>query len=141
MKKLLILGIAGLFVLTSCHKNTTARNVKKTLEVGTWKVARFIESDVNITTQFKDVSFSFDDNMAMNLRDAKEDTTIVGTWEVPSNAKRPANLFIYLPKEYTKTENLSDDWIVIFQDPDELHLERLNGKFGKSDECILRTLK
>ena len=67
MKKLLILGIAGLFVLTSCHKNTTARNVKKTLEVGTWKVARFIESDVNITTQFKDVSFSFDDNMAMNL--------------------------------------------------------------------------
>ncbi|MBU2018685.1 MAG: hypothetical protein KJ941_03480 [Bacteroidetes bacterium] len=138
MKKFLIVSLVGLFVLTGCYKNTTPRNVTKAINVGTWKVARMVDNDKNITSQYNGVTFSFSDGQNMNV--TAPDTSFVGSWEVPTNAKRPAHLFINLPETYARTIQLSDDWLVTFRATEEIHMERLNGKFGESDNCILRKI-
>jgi hypothetical protein len=136
MKKFLIVALVGLVGLAACHKNTTPKNVTRIITVGTWKVSRMIDNNKNITSQYKNVTFSFTEGKSMNV--TAPDTAFIGSWEIPINAKRPANLFLILPAAYSRTIQLSDDWLVIFKDLEEIHLERLNGKFGDMDECILR---
>lgn len=135
MKKFLFLLMifAG---LVACRKYTTPNNVKKVLSRDTWKVARMVNFNKNITDSLDDLRMSFANDFG--LRVSARDTSYVGTWEIPSNDKCPAELYINLPATHFRAQPLSDDWYVIYRTKEELHLERLNGKNGASDVCILR---
>lgn len=135
MKKILPVLIAVVLVGTACHKNTTPKNVTKIITKGTWKIARMVENNVNLTDSLTDILLTFAEDSVLTVKTV--DSTYFGTWDIPTNAKKPVNLTFYIP-DSTRAQPLSDDWNVIYKAKEELHLERLNGKFGDEDELILR---
>lgn len=137
MKKILPFLIAVVLIGTACHKYTTPKNVTKIMTKGTWKIARMVDKNVNITDSLTDLLLTFAEDSVITIKTA--DSTYLGTWDIPSNAKKPVNLTFYIP-DSTRAQPLSDDWNVIYKAREELHLERLNGKYGADDELILRKL-
>jgi hypothetical protein len=137
MKKILPFLIAVVLVGTACHKYTTPKNVTRILTQGTWKVARMVDKNKNITDSLADIRLTFSQDSLLTVQTS--DSIYKGTWDIPTNAKKPVNLTFYIP-DSTRAQPLSDDWNVIYKAKEELHLERLDGKKGEDDELILRRL-
>lgn len=132
MKKILFLAITLVFAFGACRKASTPSRVNRLLAKGTWKVEKMVDSTVNISKQFENLTFVFDSDRTLT---AKGDSIIKGVWDVPSKQRDPAELIIYLP-ENSQIKPISDDWLVVFLTKNEFRLERLNGKKGATDECI-----
>jgi hypothetical protein len=134
MRKLLFVAFALTMLTVSCKKNSTPDKVVKRITVGTWYIAKMIDSTVNRTPEMKNLNFIFQSDRKLTV-EANE--KIDGAWSVPVNQKKPAQLIIYVP-DFDVVKPVSDDWIVTFITKEEFRLERLNGKKAENDELIFR---
>ncbi|MEP2937377.1 MAG: hypothetical protein ABJM06_03205 [Gilvibacter sp.] len=155
MKKfqaIVILIIYGLsFGLMSCSnddENTNDSNqsadqtiaqVEDTVEAGTWRISKYIDSGDDETNDYNGFSFSFN---ADGTLDATNDImTVSGIWSVTDSSSNSSddssddddvdfNIFFASPALFSE---LSDDWDILSRTASKLELKDVSGGNGGTD--------
>lgn len=146
MKKIIFgaLIIATVFLTFSCSSdddgNSTNNNsiseVVNTMNSGTWRVTKHIDSGNDETTDFSGYNFTFTQNNILMASKGTEE--IMGSWLVSadnSNDDSPSNDldFIISFSGPAKFMELSDDWDIQSRTSTKLELIDVSGGNGGTD--------
>ncbi len=134
MKKLILMLFVFGAVFAACKKNSSPKKIDRLIVGETWKLAKFIDGNVNYTETFENYSYLI--NKEKEFVSIGPDSTVRGSWDT-QDRKNPAVLIISLPVNIVDSA-LGDDWNVVFLSKDEFRLERLNEQKHPNDECIFR---
>ena len=146
MKKIIfgVLIIATVFLTFSCSSdddgNSTNSNsisaVISTMNSGTWRITKYIDSGDNETTDFSGYNFTFADNnilMAVNGSDE-----VLGAWSVTNDSSSddsPSsdldfNIMFSGPAKFLE---LTDDWDIVSRSASKIELIDVSGGNGGTD--------
>jgi hypothetical protein len=134
MKKILLTLLVMAAFAPGCKKKSSAEKIDRLIMNETWRLEKFIDSNVNYTLDFSNYTFNFTKEKQLTI--VMPDSTFAGSWD-RQEAKNPAILILNTP-DNSPTVRLGDDWNVVFLTKDEFHLERLNDKKNENDVCIFR---
>ncbi len=136
--------IATVFLAFSCSSdddgNSTNNNsiseVVNAMNLGTWRVTKYIDSGNDETTDFSDYNFTFTQNNILMASKGSEE--IMGSWLVSSdnsNDDSPSNDldFIISFSGPAKFMELSDDWDIQSRTSTKLELIDVSGGNGGTD--------
>ncbi|MFA7273232.1 MAG: hypothetical protein WC044_05150 [Crocinitomicaceae bacterium] len=134
MKKILLALLVLAAFAPGCKKKSSAKKIDRLIMNETWRLEKFIDSNVNYTLDYTNYTFNFTKEKQLTI--VMPDSTFAGSWD-RQEAKNPAVLILNTP-DNSPTVRLGDDWNVVFLTKDEFHLERLNDKKNANDVCIFR---
>ena len=136
MKKVFIALLILAAFAPGCKKKSSPRKIERIIVDEQWRLEKIIDSNINYSLEFTNYSFSFTNELALNIR--TPDSTITGSWDRQED-KNPAILIVNTANA-GPTKKLGDDWNVVFLTRDEFRLERLNDKKHPNDMCIFRKI-
>lgn len=131
-----LLVLAGV----SCSKNNdggstgTIAQVKTTMQSGTWRITKFIDSGTDETSDFSGYSFTFAGSGSLTASGA---TTYTGTWSVTNSSgnddsSNDIDFNIYFPLT-NDFEDLNEDWDIVSRSSTRLELVHVSGGNGGTD--------
>lgn len=146
MKKIIFAMLIVFTIMLNCScssdddgnslNNNSISTVVKTMNSGTWKITKYIDSEINETAEFLNYNFTFtENNILMANKGADE---IMGSWLVVSNSANgddsSSNLGFIIsfsgPDNFLK---LTDDWEIKSSTPNKLELIDVSGGNGGTD--------
>lgn len=146
MKKLIFAMLIVFTILLNCScssdddgnslNNNSISTVVKTMNSGTWKITKYIDSENNETAEFSGYDFTFtENNILMANKGADE---IMGSWLVATNSSNddsPTNDldFIISFSGPEKFMELTDDWEIKSSTSNKLELIDVSGGNGETD--------
>ena len=146
MKKIIFAALimTTVFLAFSCSSdddgNSTNNNsiseVVNAMNLGTWRVTKYIDSGNDETTDFSGYNFTFTQNNILMASKGSEE--IMGSWLVSSdnsNDDSPSNDldFIIAFSGPDKFMELSDDWDIQSRTSTKLELIDISGGNGETD--------
>jgi hypothetical protein len=146
MKKICfaVLIFATVFLTYSCSSdddgnstdNSSIATVVNTMNSGTWRITKYIDSANDETTDFSGYNFTFTQNNILMASNGTEE--IMGSWLVSSgnsNDDNPSNDldFIISFAGPAKFMELSDDWDIQSRTSTKLELIDVSGGNGGTD--------
>ena len=136
--------ILTVFLTYSCSSddngNSTNSNsiatVVNTMNSGTWRITKYIDSGNNETTDFSGYTFTFTENNILMANNASDE--IIGSWLVASgnsNDDNPNNDLDFIisfsgPAKFIK---LTDDWSIQSHTSTKIELIDVSGGNGGTD--------
>ena len=116
--------------------NSSIAAVVNTMNSGTWKISKYIDSENDETVDFSGYNFTFTENSI--LRASKGAEEIMGSWLVMtsnSNDDSPSNDLDFIisfsgPAKFIK---LSDDWDIKSSTSSKIELIDISGGNGGTD--------
>ncbi len=136
----LILFYLSLIVISfsSCSKDDDAKStsqINSNVQSGTWRITRYIDSEVDETIKFSSYNFTFQSNGIVYA--TKGNVTYTGSWSITdSNSDDDSqedldfNLYFGLINDF---EDLNDDWDFISQSASKIELIDVSGGSGETD--------
>ena len=103
-----ILAVATV-LFTSCQNVAITPDDEVILQQNDWKVSYFYDKDHEETSDFRNYSFSFDENGTFSA--TKNGETKTGTWHFGTDDSH-AKLHISITGN-TVLDELSDDWLIV----------------------------
>jgi hypothetical protein len=146
MKNLSIIKIAltvvlGLFLVVSCKKDDTSKTdqtqiqIQNSVQSGTWKITKFIDSGVDETVHFTGYNFTFNSSGALGA--VSSSNSYNGTWGITdsnSNDDTQSDLDFTINFILTNDfQDLSDDWDFISNSTTKIELIDVSGGNGGTD--------
>ncbi|RDY58630.1 hypothetical protein DX873_13130 [Flagellimonas nanhaiensis] len=114
--------------------------IRNTVQSGTWRITRFMDSGQDETTDFTGYEFSF--NSDGSLIATNGTNTKTGTWSVTNDSNSnddsssdddiDFNIFFAVP-ETDDFEDLNDDWDVVSSTSTKIELIDISGGNGGTD--------
>jgi hypothetical protein len=137
--------VAFLFflILSSCEKDKqeviVTSQLKESLQNGTWRITKFIDSGVNELSHFNGFEFIFNVTGNLIAKDTKSNLTYNGVWSITksysndnSNDGSDFDLNIFF-NTTLYIEELNDDWDIISESPTRVELRSVSGGNGGID--------
>jgi hypothetical protein len=113
-----------------------ANQITQFAQDGTWRVASFIDSGEDETSDFAGYTFVFGIDGTLVAEDGVN--AVTGTWSV-TNSSSGTDFTIFFPvSDESDFEDLNDDWDVIEASATEISLEDVSGGNGGTDTLIFR---
>ena len=140
-KSLLIFVLA--FTISSCsnddddnsNSDTNQTNIENTVQAGTWRVTKFIDSGDDETNNFNSYTFTF--NASNSLIAENGNTTNNGSWSITDNNSSDDsmddldfNISFASPQDF---EELTEDWDIISRTDTKIELIHVSGGNGGTD--------
>lgn len=139
------------FVFTGCsndddsndqdqNNDNSAAQTSQIVEVGTWRITKFIDSGDNETADFNGYSFTFNNGGVLTATNGNE--TVTGTWSITDDNSSSGddssddddfNIFFPVP-DTNKFEDLNDDWDFVSISNTKIELIDISGGNGGTDE-------
>jgi hypothetical protein len=136
MKLLIPIAFSALVIfILGCEKYVTPNKINKKLTKGTWRIAELQEDDSNLTVQYQDYKFTFQDGGKVSITG---DTVVNGSWEL-GEEKNPTLMFLSFPLT-EKTTFFVDDWLVKGISRTECYMTR-NDESKSTDLIRLRLIE
>lgn len=131
--------VLGLFTLSSCKKDDKSTNLKNdvqnNVQIGTWRITKFIDSGTDETSHFTGYNFTFKSAGVLNANNGTNDYN--GTWSITSSNSNDDNqddldfnINFNLTNDF---EDLNDDWDFISQSESKIELIDISGGNGGTD--------
>lgn len=130
----------GLAVITfaSCSKDDNAKTstqISTNIQSGTWRISRYIDSQVDETIKFSGYDFVFQSN---GIVTATRGTVVYsGSWGITDSnsdddSQDDLDFYLYfdLPSDF---EDLNDDWDFVTQSANKIELKDISGGSGETD--------
>jgi len=146
MKTLLIkfvfITFISLFFLPACNSdddnasnNDSKSKIEDNVEMGTWRITKYIDSGKDELNHFIGYNFTFGSNNVLTASNSTSSYT--GTWSITdsnsdddSQGDLDFNIFFAAPPNF---EDLSDDWHFISQMSTKIELIDVSGGNGGTD--------
>lgn len=145
MKKLkittLLVVFSFVFFATGCTNdddgpsNTTQNQIENSVQNGTWRITKFIDSDKDETNHFTGYNFTFLSSGVLNADNGVNQYD--GTWSITdSNSNDDSmddldfNINFNLANDF---EDLNDDWDIISRSSTKIELIDISGGNGGTD--------
>uniref|UniRef100_UPI004049A40B hypothetical protein n=1 Tax=Gelidibacter sp. TaxID=2018083 RepID=UPI004049A40B len=132
--------IIGLLIVSCSSDDDSASNnienqVEENVQIGTWRITKFIDSGTDETNHFLGYIFTFKSAGVLNANNRINDYS--GTWSITdSNSNDDSqddldfNIFFNLTNDF---EELNDDWHFISQTSIKIELVDVSGGNGGTD--------
>ena len=132
-----------IFTISSCsnddddnsNSDTNQTNIENTVQDGTWRVTKFIDSGDDETNNFNGYAFTFNDNNSLIAENGN--TTNNGSWSITdSNSSDDSiddldfNISFTSPPDF---EELTEDWDIISRTDTKIELIHVSGGNGGTD--------
>ncbi len=137
----ILVCLMGLFLFSSCNKNdnnptnTTKDRIQNTLQNGTWKITKFIDSGTDETNHFTGYNFTFNSSGVLTAINGSINHN--GTWSITdSNSNDDSqddldfNINFNLTNDF---EDLNDDWDFVSESANKIELIDVSGGNGGTD--------
>lgn len=135
---IMISMVLFLFAFTSCRKEDNSNlqgQIRANLEIGYWRVTKFIDSGDDETGNFSNYKFDFGSSGSVTATNGLNSYT--GTWDITDNNSDDDNLSdLDLNLNFNVTNNfqdLNDDWDFISQTETKIELIDVSGGNGGTD--------
>jgi hypothetical protein len=138
---ILLICVFSSMTLASCTDDDDSGDVNVESQVetnvqkGTWRIAKFVDSDKDETDHFTGYSFTFNSSGILNATNGTNDYE--GTWSITdSNSNDDSeddlefNINFNLMNDF---EDLNDDWDIISQSSAKIELIDVSGGNGGTD--------
>ena len=106
------------------------------MNLGTWKITKYIDSEINETSEFLNYNFTFTENNILMANKGTDE--IMGSWLVVSNSANgddsSSNLGFII--SFSGPDNfleLTDDWEIKSSTSNKLELIDVSGGNGETD--------
>jgi len=140
-----VLVFAFAFTVLSCSNDdddnsnsstdTNQTNIENTVQAGTWRVTKFIDSGEDETSNFNGYSFTFNDNNTLVATNGTN--SYDGSWSITdSNSNDDSiddldfNISFATPSDF---EELTEDWDIISSTDTKIELIHVSGGNGGTD--------
>jgi len=133
--------LLGLLAFTSCTStdnspiNTIQKQIESSVQNGTWRITKFIDSGTDETNHFTGYNFRFNSSGILNATNGSN--TYDGTWSISdSNSNDDSQDDLDFDINFNLTndfEDLNDDWDIISQSSTKLELIDVSGGNGGTD--------
>lgn len=132
-----ILALLLYVLLTSCSSdnddNTIPDSIVMTIQSGTWKITKFIDSGIDETSDFTGYNFTFDSSG--ELRATNGMNNFDGTWNISASDGTDLNdlelnIFFSIMNDF---DDLTDDWDFISQSSTKIELIDISGGVEQDD--------
>jgi uncharacterized lipoprotein YehR (DUF1307 family) len=140
LKKAVALVVVLLFVI-ACKKDDTSKTdqtqiqIQNSVQSGTWKITKFIDSGVDETVHFTGYNFTFNASGALSA--VSNSNSYTGTWGITdsnSNDDTQSDLDFTINFNLTNDfQDLSDDWDFISNSTTKIELIDVSGGNGGTD--------
>jgi hypothetical protein len=127
-----------IFIFSSCSKDGDAKStneINSNLQSGTWRITKYIDSQVDETSKFAGYNFTFQSNGIVYA--TKGSVNYTGAWSITDNNSNDDslddldfNLYFDLTNDF---EDLNDDWDFITQSANKIELLDVNDGSGETD--------
>ena len=132
-----------IFTISSCsnddddnsNSDTNQTNIENTVQDGTWRVTKFIDSGDDETNNFNGYAFTFNNNNSLIAENGN--TTNNGSWSITdSNSSDDSiddldfNISFTSPPDF---EELTEDWDIISRTDTKIELIHVSGGNGGTD--------
>ncbi len=137
MKATLFIGLVSVFALGACkkNKNETQDEIKSSIESGSWRITKFIDSGSNETGDFAGYNFTFSNSGGVVASNGSNSYN--GTWSITdSNSDDDSQDDLDFNLNFNLTNNfedLSDDWDFISHSSTKIELVDVSGGNGGTD--------
>lgn len=107
-----------------------------TVQEGTWRIAKFIDSNKDETHHYAGYGFTFQENQ--DIMATNGSTTFMGNWSIGNDSSDDSpsdidfNIFFNVADEHD-FEELNDDWDIISQSVSKIELIDISGGNGGTD--------
>ncbi len=137
MKVALVIGFVAVFALGACKKdkNETQDEIKSSIESGSWRITKFIDSGSDETSDFSGYNFTFSNSGGVVANNGSNSYN--GTWSITdSNSDDDSqddldfNLYFNLTNNF---EDLNDDWDFVSHSSTKIELIDVSGGNGGTD--------
>ncbi len=135
------LGLLGMLLLASCSKSddnpskNTQQTVQNSVQNGTWRISKFIESGTEQTNHFAGYNFTFNSSGILNANNGTNNYN--GIWSITDNNSNDDsqddldfNILFDLSNDF---EELNDDWDFVSQSSTKIELIDVSGGNGGTD--------
>jgi len=138
-----VLSLVIVFTISSCSSDDDSTNdsnsnqdeVENTVESGTWRITKFIDSGDDETSDYNGYTFTFNSDNTLVATNGTNSHT--GTWSITdSNSGDDSlddlhfNIFFASPADF---EELSDDWDILSRTDTKIELIDISGGNGGTD--------
>jgi len=115
----------------------TIDEVKANVQIGTWRITKFMEDDVDETDDFVGFNFTFGANGTLTATNGTD--TFEGTWSItdsdssdndPSDDDLDFNINFNLTNDF---EDLNEDWDFVTRTSSKIELTHISGGDGSTD--------
>ena len=146
MKKIIFATLIVFTIMLNCScssdddgnslNNNSISTVVKTMNSGTWKITKYIDSENNETADFSGYDFTFTENNILMVNKGADE--IMGSWLVATNSSNddsPTNDLDFIisfsgPEKFIE---LTDDWEIKSSTSNKLELIDVSGGNGETD--------
>ena len=139
--KIFLILFIGLLSFLACDKEVDPQlksiqnQVQTNVQVGTWRITKFIDSGTNETNHFSGYNFTFSSSEVLNANNSINNYD--GTWSITkstssSNSQDDLdfNISFNLTNDF---DDLNDDWDFISQSSNKIELIDISGGNGGTD--------
>lgn len=117
------------------NSDTIQTNIENTIQTGTWRVTKFIDSGDDETNNFSGYAFTFNANQTLVAENGN--TTNNGSWSITdSNSNDDSiddldfNISFTSPPDF---EELTEDWDIVTRSDAKIELIHISGGNGGTD--------
>jgi hypothetical protein len=138
MKSILFYLSVIILTFSSCSKDDDAKSttqINSNVQSGTWRITKYIDSQVDETSKFAGYNFTFQSNGIVYA--TKGSVNYTGAWSITdSNSNDDSqddldfNLYFDLTNDF---EDLNDNWDFISQSANKIELLDVSGGSGETD--------
>lgn len=138
---LLILAVTFLSLgISSCSKDsdsssTTQETIQTSVQSGTWKITKFIDSGDDETNSFSSYTFTFAGNGTISATNGSD--SFNGNWSISdsnSNDDSQSDLHFIISFNLSNSfEDLNDDWNFVSHSSSKIELTDVSGGNGGTD--------
>lgn len=136
---IMILGLLGVLLITSCSQedDTVSVDIKSQVsghvQNGTWRITKFVDSNIDETANFTGYNFTFNSSGTLNANNGTDNYD--GTWRIEDDSSSDDDsqddLDFYINFNLNNQfEDLSDDWDIISQSATKIELMDISGGDG-----------
>lgn len=138
-----VLSLVIVFTISSCSSDDDSTNdsnsnqdeVENTVESGTWRITKFIDSGDDETSDYNGYTFTFNSDNTLVATNGTNSHT--GTWSITDSNSGDDSLddlhfdiFFASPADF---EELSDDWDILSRTDTKIELIDISGGNGGTD--------
>jgi len=138
-----VLSLVIVFTISSCSSDDDSTNdsnsnqdeVENTVESGTWRITKFIDSGDDETSDYNGYTFTFNSDNTLVATNGTNSHT--GTWSITDSNSGDGSLddlhfdiFFASPADF---EELSDDWDILSRTDTKIELIDISGGNGGTD--------
>lgn len=136
-KTMMLVLLVGTIALGSCKKDdspTIQAQVETSIQSGTWRITKFIDSGTDETSNYSGYNFTFTNSGSLSATNGT--TSVAGTWSITdSNSDDDSQSDLDFNINFTQANfiDLSDDWDFLSQSEIKIELTDVSGGGGGTD--------